>query len=131
VRSSEDRELLDKAILAALPKAGGKVRSLLESLQAELAKVDEKRKPCWGDRVRTACAATGRYLGEFEGRHLALFVSAMDSSLCVDLVDEKGDPPSGKLPVPTDCEIEAAHFGIQYGLRIGATRPDPSGGGSR
>jgi hypothetical protein len=68
----------------------------------------------WGDRARLACSATGRYLGEFDGKHLALFVSAMDNSLNVgeiDLTPTEGPHPT--LPVPTDRELEAAANGLR------------------
>lgn len=68
----------------------------------------------WGDRVRLDCSATGRYLGEFDGRHLALWVSAQDNSLNVGVIDPAPtETPHPTLPVPTDRELEAAVNGLR------------------
>lgn len=70
----------------------------------------------FGQRVRVCCSATGRYLGSYGGEDLALFVSAQDNDLCVDIVDPSREPhPS--LPVPTDRQLSAAGAGIRYGRR--------------
>lgn len=119
--NTEARSALDKAIADALPAAGGKVHTLLEQLRDELARVSKERasRPLrWGDRVRTMCSATGRYLGVFEGHELALFVSAMDNSVCIDRVNRGGEPPHPDLPVPTSRELEAACNGLRRGLDL-------------
>lgn len=119
--TSDNRTALDKAISDALPLAGGKVRTALETLRDELARVDEERakQPLrYGDRVRVACGATGRYLGTFKGHELALFVSAMDNSVCIDEVRRDGDPPHPDLLAPSGSELQAACDGLRYGLNL-------------
>lgn len=70
----------------------------------------------WGERVVCSCTATGLYLGEFDGHHLALFVSAMDNSINIDTVQpEPTSMPSPDLPVPTARELEAATTGLSRG----------------
>jgi hypothetical protein len=111
------RNALEQAVTDAKRLAGGDVLRCLEALEHALS--EAKATPVrlkFGDRVRTSCTATGRYLGKFGGKELALFVSAMDNSVCVDVVDRDGDPPHPGLPVPTDRELEAAANGIRWGL---------------
>jgi hypothetical protein len=67
-----------------------------------------------GDPVRVRCSATGRYIGNFEGFDLGLFVSAMDNSFTIDLVDPDGTPHEG-LPLPSDDALEAVATGLAYG----------------
>ena len=76
----------------------------------------------FGQVVRTRCTATGRYIGRYGGKNLALFVSAMDNELCVDDVDPDGEPHPG-LPTPTDRELQAASAGLRRGLRLAEQRP--------
>ena len=73
----------------------------------------------FGQPVRTRCTATGRYIGSYGGEDLALYVSAMDNDLCIDLVNTDGQPRPG-LPLPTDRELLAAGAGIGYGRRQAA-----------
>lgn len=58
----------------------------------------------YGDRVRVACGATGRYLT----RGWALVVSVQDNDLFMDRVNSGGEAPHATLPVPTDRELSAA-----------------------
>lgn len=61
----------------------------------------------YGDRVRAACTATGRYVGWYVETNWVLVISAMDNEPFLDEVD-MGDAPSTTCPVPTDDMLEGA-----------------------
>jgi hypothetical protein len=64
--------------------------------------------------TRVACGATGRIIRD----GLALFVSAMDNSLCFDRAVE--GEVWDRSPLPTDGECEAAYEGLRRGREIAA-----------
>ena len=62
----------------------------------------------FGDRVRTRCTATGRYVVD----GWALVVSASSNDLFLDRVDPGGQPPHPKLPAPSDDALSGAHAAL-------------------
>lgn len=68
-----------------------------------------QKVPQIGDRVKTKCTATGRYIGY----GLALFVSAMCNDLCIDRV-ALDDEPHPDLPVPSDDAAYAAAEAVRH-----------------
>jgi len=66
----------------------------------------------FGQRVRVACGATGRYVQD----DLALVISCQDGELLLDQVDGTKEPHP-MLPVPSDDALAGAAEALSYAKR--------------
>lgn len=76
-------------------------KETIEVYETQLLYKRRARKPKFGDVVRCACSASGRYIGNGQ----AIFVSAMCNEISRDLVDMDADWNSINDIIPSDSDL--------------------------